>query len=99
MQHHRVEYAEQIEVDHAKVRSLRLDIIRALFGFVFLKRSQLSLHRRTEAARKSCVARLYRHMFTEHRLPLSNHESLEGLVDVVFLQHFGELVGCRYNQH
>ena len=43
MQHHRVEYAEQIEVDHAKMRTLRLDIIRALFGFFFFQRSQVSL--------------------------------------------------------
>src|SRR5260370_287531 len=31
MRHHRVEYAEQIEVDHAKLHTLRLDIIRAAF--------------------------------------------------------------------
>src|SRR6478736_5172020 len=73
MQHHRVEYAEQIEVDHAKVRTLRLDIIRALFGFVFLQRSQVSLQRRTESARKFGVARLYRHMFINHRLYPSNY--------------------------
>ncbi len=41
MQHRRVEYTEQIEVDHAKLRALRIDIFRLLFGLAFLQRSQV----------------------------------------------------------
>jgi len=30
---------------------------------------------------------------------VANIKILEGLVGVVFLEHFEELVSCRYNQH
>ena len=43
MQHDRVENSEQIEVDHAKVRRLRLDTVSALFGLVFREYFQLWL--------------------------------------------------------
>ena len=43
MQHNRVENSEQIEVNHAKVRRLRLETVSALFGLVFREYFQLWL--------------------------------------------------------